>query len=267
MPKPILNISGLTIRAENITILNNIEWTIQKGEHWALIGPNGCGKTSLLAALTAYLSPNEGRVEILGERYGETDWQDVRKQIGIVSTALARRVPADEPALTTVNSGLTAQLGFWTRDKTPEPKRALRKLSTMGIRSLADRAWGVLSQGERQKVFIARALMADPKLLILDEPCAGLDPVARENFLISIQKLIQRKRCPHLILVTHHIEEILPEITHVLVMKKGKVLAAGPKSKILSSPIMSQAFGANIRVRRNARTQRYSFAVIKDLRC
>ncbi|WPJ96514.1 ATP-binding cassette domain-containing protein [Coraliomargarita algicola] len=157
-----------------------------------------------------------------------------------------------------VLSGQSAQLGYWTREKKVDTHKALRCLGKMGVRSLAKRPWGVLSQGERQKVFIARALINDPSLLILDEPCAGLDPVARERFLKSLQKLARLKKGPAIVLVTHHVEEIIPEITHVLLLKKGKVFAAGPKREVLlNSEKMSLAFGANLQVQEDTANQRF----------
>lgn len=254
----LLHVNALKVRRGETEILKGIDWTVQTNEHWAILGANGCGKTSLLAAITAYLSPSSGEVYFMGEKYGETDWNEVRHKIGIVSSALARRVPPEEPAIETVLSGENAQLGYWTRQSKVDATKARRCLGKMGVRALADRLWGVLSQGERQKVFIARALMSDPKLLILDEPCAGLDPVARERFLQSLQKLAQMKRGPALILVTHHIEEIIPEITHVLILKDGKVLAAGPKAEVLNSANMSQAFGADLKIRKQPKQDRWT---------
>ncbi|MGE9294368.1 MAG: ABC transporter ATP-binding protein [Puniceicoccales bacterium] len=250
-PTPLLSVEGLAVMRGDTHILRKIDWRVERGQHWAILGANGCGKTSLLSAITAYLTPSSGEIVFDGDAYGETDWNDVRLRIGIVSNALTRRIPPGENALTTVLSGQTAQLGFWTRDKKVPVDKALRCLGKLGVRHLAERPWEVLSQGERQKVFIARALMADPRLLILDEPCAGLDPVARENFLVRLRKLAALKRGPAMILVTHHVEEIFPEISHVLVLKKGRVLAAGPVAETLSSETLSAAFGAPLTLERD----------------
>ncbi len=248
---PLLFVENLSVIRGETRILRRIDWQVQPGEHWAILGANGCGKTSLLSAITAYLTPSGGDIAFEGQHYGETDWNEVRLRIGIVSNALTRRIPPAEDALNTVLSGGTAQLGFWTREKHVPVDKALRCLGQLGVRGLAERRWEVLSQGERQKVFIARALMADPRLLILDEPCAGLDPVARENFLVRLRKLAARKRGPGLILVTHHVEEIFPEISHVLILKKGRVLAAGPTESVLSSETLSEAFGAKLTLERD----------------
>ncbi len=257
---PLLSVVNLSVMRGETRILRGIDWRVQHGEHWAILGANGCGKTSLLAAITAYLTPSAGDIAFEGQHYGETDWNEVRLRIGMVSNALTRRVPPAEDALNTVLSGATAQLGFWTREAAVPTDKALRCLGQLGVRKLAERRWDVLSQGERQKVFIARALMADPRLLILDEPCAGLDPVAREHFLARLRKLATRKCRPGLFLVTHHVEEIFPEISHVLILKKGRVLAAGPAEKVLTSENLSDAFGARLTLDRD-RHQRWRLVV------
>lgn len=259
--EPILSLKDLYLERNGTKILKGINWTVNAGEHWAILGANGSGKSSLLATLTAYLSPNSGSIQLLGEDYGQTDWQEVRESIGIVSSSLTRRVPNDEPALETVLSGATAQLGYWTRETTVDTAKALRCLSKLKVRKLANRQWGILSQGERQKVFIARALMAEPKLLILDEPCAGLDPVARENFLQSLQILAKSRRAPALIFVTHHIEEIFPEITHTLLLKNGKVLAQGPKNEILNSQNLSKTFGSPVKIHKATDEDRWQLTL------
>ncbi|MGE9289344.1 MAG: ABC transporter ATP-binding protein [Puniceicoccales bacterium] len=246
----ILSLEGLDLYGGDTKILKGIHWEIADGEHWAILGANGCGKSSLLAAVLAYRTPAAGEICLLGERYGASNWQELRKRIGMVSSVLTHRVPPGEVALETVLSGEAAQLGYWSRSSNPKEGRALRCLGQMGVRHLANRQWSVLSQGERQKVFIARALMQDPALLILDEPCAGLDPVAREKFLESLRKLAQRKKGPTLIFVTHHVEEIFPEISHVLVLRKGRVLDSGRKEEMLNADILGRAFGASLSVAR-----------------
>ncbi len=246
----ILDVSGLRVERGKAVILRKVDWHVEPGQHWAILGANGSGKTSLLAALTAYLTPTAGEIHLLGETYGEANWPELRERVGFVSSTIAQRVPMDELALATVMSGATAQLGYWTRDtkkqRAEKEAKALKCLTRMGGKALAEKPWQILSQGERQKVFIARALMADPALLILDEPCAGLDPVAREKFLESIGKLARGKHAPTLILVTHHVEEIRPEFTHTLILRKGAVLAQGPTSEVLSSENLSKAFGARL---------------------
>ncbi|MGJ8637788.1 MAG: ABC transporter ATP-binding protein [Opitutaceae bacterium] len=266
MPKtktipPILSVKNLLLNADGKTILKDINWAVERGQNWAILGANGSGKTSLLSTLTGYSSLCGGSMQCLGEDFGDSDWIELRKRIGMVSTSITRRVPNDELAIETVISGETAQLGLWNRDGVLNTAKALRCLSKLSARALANQTWGTLSQGERQKVFIARALMAKLELLILDEPCAGLDPVARERFLITLRKLAELKRSPSLILVTHHIEEIFPEITHVLLMKNGKVLTQGPKNEVLNSKNLSAAFGAKVAVRKLPKQDRWSLSL------
>ncbi|MET3874134.1 iron complex transport system ATP-binding protein [Puniceicoccus vermicola] len=244
----VLSVEKLVLYGGNTEILKGIDWEVSRGEHWAILGANGCGKSSLLAAILAYRPAAKGEICLLGERYGRFNWPELRKRIGMVSSVLSYRVPAEETALETVLSGEAAQLGFWSRSETVNGAKALQCLEEMGVRRLADRRWAVLSQGERQKVFIARALMQDPAMLILDEPCAGLDPVAREQFLVSLRKLAQRESGPTLLFVTHHVEEIFPEISHVLVLQEGRVLGAGVKEDVLESELLSRAFGAPVTV-------------------
>jgi len=254
-----LEISNLSVRRDGTRILRNVSWCVKPGEHWVMLGANGSGKTSLLSALTGYLMPTNGGITLLGRRYGECDWCELRKQVGIVSSSVRQMMHDQEPALETVISGRHAMIDLWVRVTRPDRLRAKRLLKRVECGYLADRAWGVLSQGERQRVLIARALMAEPRLLILDEPCAGLDPAAREHFLQFIQRLGRSKRSPTLLLVTHHVEEIMPVFSHVLALKDGRVLAAGRISRTLSAELLSDAF--RTRVRLSVRARRYEMTV------
>lgn len=209
-----------------------------------ILGANGSGKTSLLSALTGYLTPSHGELELLGERYGESDWRQLRERVGIVSSAIRQKVPDWDSAELVVIGGKYAMLDYWGPVKAADRKDALRELRRAGCLHLAQREWGVLSQGERQRVLIARAMMAAPTVLILDEPCAGLDPVAREQFLDFIQQLASRKKGPTLLFVTHHVEEIMPAFTHSLLLKGGRVAGSGPIASTLSSAALSKIFGA-----------------------
>src|ERR1700739_2874287 len=242
--KPVLEISNLKIQRGSVTILDGVSWRVERGQHWAILGANGSGKTSLLSALTGYLMPTAGDIVLLGRQYGKTDWRELRKEIGIVSSSVRQMMAEDEPALETVVSGKFAMIDFWGRVSRADRARALQLLRQIECPHLADRSWAVLSQGERQRVLIGRALMARPRLLILDEPCAGLDPAAREHFLQFLQRLGTQRGAPTLVLVTHHVEEIMPVFSHSLVLKSGKVLAAGKKDSVLTAPVLSSAFAA-----------------------
>jgi iron complex transport system ATP-binding protein len=246
----VLRVSNLSVRRGSTIILNGVSWSIAPGQHWVILGPNGSGKTSLLSALTGYLMPTQGEVEVLGQRYGSSDWRELRKRIGLVSSSIRQMLAENEPAIETVISGKDAILDFWGAITAPDRRRARSILRLVECEYLADRPWRVLSQGERQRVLIGRALMADPPLLILDEPCAGLDPVARERFLGFVQRMAAGPMAPALILTTHHVEEIVPTFSHVLLLREGKVIAAGPKEDVLSSRCLTRAFGAGMRVRR-----------------
>jgi iron complex transport system ATP-binding protein len=248
---PILDISGLRVDRGPARILRGIDWRVRPGEHWAILGANGSGKTSLLRALAGYLTPTAGTLAVLGEEYGRSDWPELRRRIGIVSNALTGSIPPDETALETVISGRFAQLDLWARVRPADRLAARRLLRTVGLGRLAERPWVHLSQGERQRVLIARALAARPELLILDEPCAGLDPVAREKFLAFVAGLARRRaRGPALVLVTHHVEEIIPAFTRVLLLRRGRVLAAGPRRQVLTSANLSAVFGARLTLSR-----------------
>ncbi len=257
--KPILEISNLRIDRGDTLILNNVNWKVQPGEHWVILGANGSGKTSLLSALTGYLMPTAGEISLLGETYGQSDWRELRKQIGLVSSSVRQMMADDEPALETVASGKYAMIDFWGQLRRAEKAEALRLLKQVECGYLAERPWSVLSQGERQRVLVARALMATPRVLILDEPCAGLDPGAREHFLQFLQRLGIRKNSPTLVLVTHHVEEIMPVFSDVLILKGGRVLAAAKKADALNSKNLSLAFGARMRLQQTG--NRYALKV------
>jgi iron complex transport system ATP-binding protein len=265
MTKNILSVEKLHIERGGTIILREVNWRVERQQHWVILGANGSGKTSLLSAITGYLMPTAGTVSVLGETYGHADWRELRKKIGIVSSSVRQMMADDEPALETVASGKYAMIDFWGRLTRAEKAQALRLLRQVECEHLADRAWRVLSQGERQRVLIGRALMARPRVLILDEPCAGLDPAAREHFLQFIQRLggnnlSGNKNAPTLVLVTHHVEEIMPVFSHVLVLKKGGVLAMGGKTEVLKAGILAETFDAKLKLRSKA--GRYAMDVL-----
>jgi iron complex transport system ATP-binding protein len=246
--KTILAVSELRVERGDTTILDGVSWRVDHGQHWAILGANGSGKTSLLSALTGYLTPTAGEISLLGKNYGHADWRELRKQIGLVSSAVRQMMADDEPALETVASGKYAMIDFWGRLTRADKIRARQILRQIECVHLAERPWRVLSQGERQRVLIGRALMGRPRVLILDEPCAGLDPAAREHFLQFLQRLGKSRNAPTLVLVTHHVEEIMPVFSHVLILKDGKVLATGKKSDVLNSRNLSHAFNARMKL-------------------
>lgn len=246
---PVVEVSGLTINRDGILILDRVDWRVGKGEHWVILGANGSGKSSLLSALTGYLVPSGGEIRLLGEVYGESDWRELRKCVGLVSSSLSGKFSGEDTALETVLTGKSAMIEHWGRVSKRDRERAMAMLGRAGCLSLAKRPWRVLSQGERQRVLIARALMPGPALLILDEPCAGLDPVARAEFLEFLGDLVVAESSPTVVLVTHHVEEIGPAFSHVLLLRRGEVLAAGPRRKILTSRLLTLTFASPVRLR------------------
>jgi iron complex transport system ATP-binding protein len=244
----ILDVHDLGVFRGKARILDGVSWRVARGEHWVILGANGSGKTSLLSALTGYLTPSGGTVSLLGETYGESDWRELRRRVGIVSSAIRQKVPDWDTAELVVVGGKYAMLDYWGRVKRADRDAARRQLRRVGCGYLAEREWGVLSQGERQRVLIARALMAAPAVLILDEPCAGLDPVARDRFLEFVETLAGRRNSPALIFVTHHVEEITPAFTHALLLRAGRVEAAGKIASVLTSRALSRTFEAPLRL-------------------
>ena len=249
MPKtPILDIQDLRLQRGDTHILAGLHWRVEPGEHWVVLGPNGCGKTSLLAALTGYKFPTSGNIQILGNTFGESDWTDLRKHIGLVSSTLNKLMAEDEPVLETIVSGKYAMIDLWHEPSPADRKAARAILKQIECLHLADRPWAQLSQGERQRALIGRALMAKPKLLMLDEPCAGLDPVAREHFLQFIDRLGRQKNTPAIVLITHHVEEIMPVFTHALLLREGRDLAQGPVKRMLTSDTLSRTFECAVKL-------------------
>ncbi|MBL0351053.1 MAG: ATP-binding cassette domain-containing protein [Elusimicrobia bacterium] len=247
--RPIIDVQELSVIRGDVTVLDRLHWKVEAGEHWAVLGPNGSGKTSLLAALPGTLAPDRGTVDVLGHRPGGKGWGEVRNRIGVVSSSLAAQINPREAALDTVRSGQYGALGFLKRYFSNDRRRALRMMRLTGCRELAERPWSALSQGEKQRVLISRALMVRPRLLILDEPCAGLDFPAREKFLRFLGRFSRLPGAPTLLLATHHTEEISPAFKHVLILKKGRAVAAGGIEETLNSANISAAFGARLRVK------------------
>jgi iron complex transport system ATP-binding protein len=256
--RPIIEVLGLRVDRDAL-ILDAVDWRVDAGQHWVILGANGSGKTSLLSVLTGYLAPTAGTISVLGETYGRADWRELRTRIGLVSSSIRQLMPPHENALNAILSGRRAMIGLWGEVSAADSSRAAEILREVEAAYLSERPWRFLSQGERQRVLIGRALMADPQLLVLDEPCAGLDPVAREHFLAFIERLLSRPGAPTLVLVTHHVEEIVAGFSHVLVLRAGRVLAAGSRESVMTSAILSRAFDAPLRL--DADGGRYSLAV------
>lgn len=238
-----IDLQNITCTREGQTILAGISWRIERGQHWALLGPNGSGKTTLLKVVTGYEWPTEGEVHVLGRRFGECNLPELRKMIGWASSSIEHQFPSRETALDVTVSGIEASIGLYRDMLPPEWERARIAVRRMGIEHLVDRPYRLLSQGEQQRVLIARALVNNPALLILDEPCAGLDPVARDHFLGDLGYLARGPDAPTMILVTHHIDEIGPWMDRVHVLRAGRTIASGPADDVLTSGILSEAFG------------------------
>jgi iron complex transport system ATP-binding protein len=254
---PAFELRGVSHRAGGKKILDSINWTVEAGEHWAILGPNGSGKTTLLRIASGYLWANGGG-EVYRKGHTLIHLPELRKSIGWVTAALASEIPAQEKTLNTVVSGKFAQIGyvggFWGQASRYDYASARRYLKELGCLHLSEQGFGTLSQGEQQKILIARARMTKPYLIILDEPCAGMDPGARENFLVALSKIGRQKKIPALIYVTHHVEEILPMFAKTLVLRDGKVLYAGPTRSVLKRDVLEKLYGVSLRViKRNGR--------------
>jgi iron complex transport system ATP-binding protein len=229
-------------------ILEDVHLRIERGEHWALVGANGSGKSTLLAIVSGDLWPSRGVVRVLGGEYGRIDKREHRKRIGVVSAAMFGNLPDHDTGLDVAASGIHAMIGKLGALEPEDLARGARALERALATSSSAKPYGVLSQGEKQRVMIARALVNDPSLLILDEACAGLDPVAREQFLSDLGRLAREPGGPTQIHVAHHLEEIPPFVTHGLVLREGRVLAQGPLGSVLTSETLTAAFGAPCRV-------------------
>lgn len=240
----VIELEKITWTREEKNILNNISWSVKKGEHWAILGLNGSGKTSLLKVITGYQWPTKGKVSVLDQLFGKTNIPELRKSIGWVGSSLEEKFhtrPSDS-VLEVVLSGKSASIGLYDEISREDVKKAEALLQQFGINDLADQTYFSLSQGEKRKTMLARALMPSPKLLILDEPCNGLDLYSKEELLSTIEDMSHLPEGPTLLYVTHHIEELVPSITHALLMNEGHIVAAGPKKAVLTEELLSEAF-------------------------
>ena len=246
MPQ-VLEFSDVVVRRNARNIVDHLDWSVEDDQRWVILGPNGAGKTTLLQLADTLVHPTSGRVTILGEQLGRTDVFELRPRIGFASSAMARRVPAEETVLNVVLTAAYSVVGRWNEAyEDIDERRALRVLAEWRLDHLADRTFGTLSDGEQKRVQIARAIMTDPELLLLDEPAASLDLGAREELLILLGGYAQAPTTPAMVMVTHHVEEIPVGFTHVLLLRDGRVVSAGPLAEALTSENITEDFGVPI---------------------
>ena len=245
----VLELTDVSIIRDGNAILNSVSWTVDSDERWVILGPNGAGKTTLLQVASASIHPSAGVAKVLDDTLGKVDVFELRPRIGFASTALAKRVPADETVLNVVLTAAYSVTGRWNEDyEDIDNRRARRVLAEWNLGELADRHFGSLSDGEQKRVQIARAVMTDPELLLLDEPAASLDLGAREELLQLLGGYASASSAPGIVMVTHHVEEIPPGFTHALLLKKGEIQAAGTLSEVLTAENLSSTFGLPLEV-------------------
>jgi iron complex transport system ATP-binding protein len=251
-PDAVLQFVDITVRRGSKVLLDGINWTVEEDERWAILGPNGAGKSTLLNVASATMHPTSGTAYVLGERLGSVDVFELRPRIGLTTPALAERIPAGERVSDVVVSAGYGVLGRWREAYGRlDVRRASRLLERFGVGDLAERRFGTLSEGERKRVQIARALMTDPELLLLDEPAAGMDLGGREDLLRRLTKFAADPDAPASVLVTHHVEELPTGISHVLLLRAGHVVAAGLARQVLTNVNLSATIGLPITVRRH----------------
>lgn len=240
----VIELEDIVWKRDGKHILNSVSWTVEKGQHWAVLGLNGSGKTSLLKMITGYQWPNGGAVTVFGQRFGQVNIQELRKSIGWVSTSLDDRFQnrTRDTALEIILSGKNASVGIYEEVTVADIEKGRKLLKQLGIDHVGNQYFPSLSQGERRKAMIGRALMASPELLILDEPCNGLDIYSKEELLATIEEMCQDPEGPTLLYVTHHIEEIVPSISHALLLNKGEIVGSGEKRAVLTEPLLEQTF-------------------------
>lgn len=247
----VINLVDVSVVRAGREILSGIDWAVAEGQNWVVLGPNGAGKTTLLQIAATLLHPSRGTAEILDERIGAVDVFELRPRIGLASSALAARVPDSERVTDVVMTSAWAVLGRWRESyESADAQRTSELLGIWGLSALANSRFGTLSEGERKRATIARALMADPELLLLDEPAAGLDIAGREDLLTRIDALAADDSAPSLVMVTHHVEEIPEATTHVLLLRDGACVGAGPVDEVLTSERVSATFGLAVTVER-----------------
>ncbi|GMA31054.1 ABC transporter ATP-binding protein [Litorihabitans aurantiacus] len=244
-----LSFDDVTVRRGGREIVSHLTWEVEDGERWVVLGRNGAGKTTLVQLASARMHPTSGTVEVLEERLGRVDVFELRPRIGLASAALAEHIPPDESVLDAVQTASYGVTGRWRETyEELDTDRARALLAAFGMGSMTERTYGTLSEGERKRTQIARALMSDPELLLLDEPAAGLDLGGREELVAALSELAADDRSPVLVVVTHHVEEIPPHFTHALLLRDGTVEAAGPLEEVLTAEHLSATFGVELEV-------------------
>ena len=249
----VLSLSGVSVVREGATLLSGIDWVVEEGQRWVVLGPNGAGKSTLLAIAGASLFPSSGSVTLLGEFFGQANLGELRTRVGLSTSSLNDRIPAHERAVDVVVTAAHGVVGRWSEGyDESDLARASELLARVGLRAFVHRRFGSLSEGERKRVLLARALMTDPELLLLDEPAAGLDLGAREALLRLLTRLAASSGPSPTVLVTHHVEEIPVGTTHALQLARGRVVAGGPVEDVITSANLTQAFGIPLAVEHSA---------------
>lgn len=247
--KKVIDIQDVSWVRDGKPILNHINWEVFKGQHWVVFGLNGSGKTTLLSMINGYLWPTTGEISVLGKKFGQTDLRELRKSIGWVSSSLQERVKQHDLAQHIVVSGKYASIGLYEIPTKEDFDQAYELMKKLDCHHLVDRIYQTFSNGEKQKILIARSLMASPELLILDEPSNGLDFIAREDLMTTIERLAYDEDAPTIILVTHHVEEITPTFTHALLLKNGMAFEQGESKQLINNSSLSSFFEKQVQVK------------------
>ncbi|MDF2420319.1 ABC transporter ATP-binding protein [Trueperella pyogenes] len=246
----VVQVSNVVVRRGGKHIIDGINWSVNEGERWVILGPNGAGKTTLVRLVSGRMHPTAGKVSIIGEELGHTDVAELYPLVGLASSALDQRINESETVLDVVRSAAYGVVGSWKETyEDIDDARALELLEALGVGELAKRTWATLSSGERKRVGIARALMPDPEVLVLDEPASGLDLGGREHLLDALSQLASGTNAPVIILVTHHVEDIPRGFTHAMLLKDGKVAAAGEINEVMTSQRLSEVFDVDVEVK------------------
>ncbi|UKA61177.1 ABC transporter ATP-binding protein [Arthrobacter sp. efr-133-R2A-63] len=249
----VLELASVSVVRGTKTLLDKVDWQVNEGERWVILGPNGAGKTTLLQIAAARMHPTSGKAGILDETLGRVDVFELRPRIGLSSAALATQIPEQENVLNVVVTAAYGVTGRWREGyERDDERRAFGLLNEWGMGPLLNRSFSSLSEGERKRVQIARALMTDPELLLLDEPAAGLDLGGREELVHKLGELARDEDAPAMVLVTHHLEEVPPGFTHAMLLRDGGVVAAGPIEEVLTAEHLSNTFGLALDVTENS---------------